>query len=326
MSWRASGLTAALWLLAAASGWAWPAGTPQPDEYELPPGSAEVAAEAVAARSRLLGQVARHRVFGHRGDSEAAPENTLPAFMAAARGGFGIEADVYATKDGQAVMFHDRYLHSGKYSVDGWVTNLMWRGCLDHVDAGAWKGERWRGTRFATLDELLELATESRTILLDIKDSNPWPRVKDAIVEALARHPNVNPSNLVLQTGGDYIRARAPGYRDVRCARPRSGWKITDPPRDLRRDLAALDASRVAVWNLRWDEELVTAELIAEAHARGIKVSTWTVNDAVSAWVAFARGVDWVISDRPSSLWLEMHEKFNIIIQDLTNKPKRVEQ
>jgi len=298
-------------LVAAGACLAWPKGTPQPDEYVLPPASADVCAEAASARERLIGKIERRAVFGHRGDSEDAPENTMPAFLAAARGGFGIEADVYATKDGVAVMFHDRYLHAGKYPVDGWVTNLVWKGCLDHVDAGAWKGARWKGTRFATLDEFLELATDSRTLLLDIKDSNPWARVKDAIVEALARHPNVNPSNLVLQTGGDYIRERAPGYRDVRCARPRVGWKITDRPRDLIRDIAALDSTRIAVWNLRWDEELVTAEVVARAHARGIKVSVWTVNDAASAWAAFGRGVDWVITDRPSALWREMHEDFS---------------
>ena len=298
-------------ILATGTCWAWPKGTPQPDEYVLPPASAEVRTEAVAARARLIGKIGKNAIFGHRGDSEEAPENTLPAFLAAARGGFGIEADVYATKDGVAVMFHDRYLHKGKYEVDGWVTNLVWKGCLDHVDAGAWKGERWRGTRFATLDELLELATDSRMLLLDIKDSCPWVRVKDEIVEALSRHPNVNPSNLILQTGGDYIRDRAPGYRDARCARPRIGWKITDKPRDLMRDVETLDNIRIAVWNIRWDEELLTKEVVARAHARGIKVSVWTVNDAASAWAAFGRGVDWVITDRPSALWREMHEDFD---------------
>ena len=287
---------------------AWPKGTAHPDEYVLPPASAGVRAEAAAARMRLKGKIGKNAVFGHRGDSEEAPENTMPAFLAAARGGFGIEADVYATKDGVAVMFHDRYLHKGKYEVDGWVTNLVWRGCLDHVDAGVWKGDRWKGTRFATLDEFLELATDTRMLLLDIKDANPWARVKDAIVEALARHPNANPSNLVLQTGGDYIRERAPGYRDVRCARPRLGWKITDAPRDLLRDVEELDSTRIAVWNVRWDEELVTSEVIARVHAHGIRVSVWTVNDADSAWAAFGRGVDWVITDRPAALWREMHE------------------
>ena len=311
--WRAHSQTKAIWcelVLDAVSCEKKKARTAQMDEYSLPPASAQVYAEAVEARTRLMGKIGKSAVFGHRGDSEEAPENTLPAFMAAARGGFGIEADVYATKDGVAVMCHDRYLHKGKYEVDGWVTNLLWKGCLDHVDAGAWKGERWKGTRFATLDEFLELATDSRMLLLDIKDSCPWARVKDAILEALARHPNANPSNLVLQTGGDYIRSRVPGYRDVRCARPRFGWKTTDRPRDLACDIDALDNTRIAVWNIRWDEELLTKKIIARAHARGIKVSVWTVNDAVSAWVAFGRGVDWVIADRPVALWREMHEGF----------------
>ena len=38
---------------AAAGAFAWPAGTPQPNKYVLPPASDEVKAEAAAAKERL---------------------------------------------------------------------------------------------------------------------------------------------------------------------------------------------------------------------------------------------------------------------------------
>ena len=46
--------------------------------------------------------------FAHRGlHSDGAPENSMAAFKAAVRHGFGIELDVRLSKDGELVVFHD---------------------------------------------------------------------------------------------------------------------------------------------------------------------------------------------------------------------------
>ena len=48
------------------------------------------------------------KIFGHRGASAYAPENTLPAFELAERlGADGIELDVQMTRDGECVVIHD---------------------------------------------------------------------------------------------------------------------------------------------------------------------------------------------------------------------------
>lgn len=53
----------------------------------------------------------------HDGD---VPENTMPAFLAAARKGYAIETDVRLSKDGKPFLFHDDHLsrltgHSGAF-------------------------------------------------------------------------------------------------------------------------------------------------------------------------------------------------------------------
>lgn len=50
------------------------------------------------------------RSYAHRGlfgAQQSPPENSLPAFAAAARQGYGIELDVQFTRDRQLVVFHD---------------------------------------------------------------------------------------------------------------------------------------------------------------------------------------------------------------------------
>lgn len=52
----------------------------------------------------------QYRYFAHRGlyqNGGPAPENSLPAFAAAARAGYGVELDVQLSRDGQVVVFHD---------------------------------------------------------------------------------------------------------------------------------------------------------------------------------------------------------------------------
>ena len=49
--------------------------------------------------------------FCHRGLTQAAPENTLPAFQAAVDAGYeGVELDLRMSKEGEIIVCHDHYL------------------------------------------------------------------------------------------------------------------------------------------------------------------------------------------------------------------------
>ena len=58
-----------------------------------------------ALRAPFLGRNCAHR--GFFGKDQRPPENSLPAFTAAAKNGYGIELDVQFTADRRLVVFHD---------------------------------------------------------------------------------------------------------------------------------------------------------------------------------------------------------------------------
>ncbi|MCB9769779.1 MAG: glycerophosphodiester phosphodiesterase [Candidatus Omnitrophica bacterium] len=92
----------------------------------------------------------------HRGDTEAAPENTLPAIQSAVeKGAAQIEFDLQLTKDGRLVLMHDLTLKRttgqegkvGDYTLDE----------IKQFDAGAWHSEKFERTPIPTFEEVLEI-------------------------------------------------------------------------------------------------------------------------------------------------------------------------
>lgn len=69
-----------------------------------------------------------NRNYAHRGlfaQDQSVPENSLPAFAAAARAGYGIELDVQFTADRKLVVFHDDTLDR-MTPAHGWVQEIDW--------------------------------------------------------------------------------------------------------------------------------------------------------------------------------------------------------
>merc|ERR1712070_854587 len=96
--------------------------------------------------------------IGHRGASQAAPENTLAAFQAALPGGF--ELDVQRLSDGTVVALHDKTLErTGRGKRDLLLRPIETLNLADiaEVDVGAWKAPEFAGERVPKLAEALAL-------------------------------------------------------------------------------------------------------------------------------------------------------------------------
>src|SRR5512147_1741217 len=103
----------------------------------------------------------RPLVLGHRGASADAPENTLAAFrLAIEQGADGVELDVWRCGSGEVVVIHDEDARR----VAGAPLRIAEAplAALRELDAGAWKGERFRGERIPLLAEVLEALPAAR--------------------------------------------------------------------------------------------------------------------------------------------------------------------
>jgi len=122
-------------------------------------------------------------VIAHRGASADAPENTAAAFREAWRqGADGVECDIHLTGDGHLVCCHDentlRTTGESLRIADATLRELQ------SLDAGGWKGGRWRGERIPELRELLCARPPHGVLFIEVKSD---PGTVPPLVELLAR-------------------------------------------------------------------------------------------------------------------------------------------
>ncbi|MDY6367242.1 MAG: glycerophosphodiester phosphodiesterase family protein [Clostridia bacterium] len=119
--------------------------------------------------SWLLNVPIAHRgLWGH-----GVPENSLPAFIAAANAGFAIETDLYCTKDGEIVCFHDDSLSRMTGELGGICDKTL----------SELKGLRLQGSdeTIPTLKEVLSAIDGKTPILIEFKNQKDKTYVKKAV-------------------------------------------------------------------------------------------------------------------------------------------------
>lgn len=212
----------------------------------------------------------------HRGDWSATPENTLPAFEAAVRAGAGmVEVDVRRTADGVAAIVHDP--------------------TLDRI----WGSPRQVAT--STIAELRELRVGDHGIptLAEVLEAVSLPvmvdyTLADVVEPALEAIEAAGALDRVVFSGGNLdghrsLRSLAPGARIALT------WTKREPP-----PAALLDELVPEFFNPPW--ERCTEPVVVSMHERGLKVSTWTVDDPGEMRRAIDLGVDAVITNRVATL------------------------
>lgn len=234
--------------------------------------------------------------FAHRGGAADGLENTVAQFRRAADAGYRyMETDVHATRDGRLVAFHDTTLDRVTDGA-GRIADLPWAD-VRHARVG---GEE----PIPLFEELLETFPEVRwnvdlkaepalTPLLDlIGRADAWDRV---CVGSFSEARVVRAQRLA----GPRL-ATSYGTRGVLNLRLRS-WGV---PAALRRSAVAAQVPEA-----QSGIPVVDRRFVRAAHARGLQVHVWTINEPERMHRLLDLGVDGIMTDHIDTLREVMEDR-----------------
>lgn len=233
-------------------------------------------------------------IFGHRGASRYAPENTMAAFeLAIKQGARAFELDTMLTSDGIPVVIHD---HTLDRTTNG--TGIVNQKSFDEIrslEAGGKFSKDFKGEKVPSLENVLRGFSGEILINIELKNyhspKDDLTRVVLEMVESLQMLDRVIfssflPRNLrilrklqpkvktaLLVSGG------VPGYLLSAAFLKSLSPEIVHPPLDV-----------------------VNHRLLKKEHSHGRSVNVWTVNDLKSARELIDWGVDGLITDDPPGI------------------------
>ena len=233
------------------------------------------------------------RWIAHRGAGRLAPENTLAAFRLGAEHGYRMyECDAKLSADGVVFLLHDDTLERTS-SGHGLGGDQPWA-ALSRLDAGSWHSRRFAGEPLPTLEAAARFCLANGHLLnIEIK---PTPGVERETGRAVAREAAGLWALQALEAIPPLLTSFQPdslaGACEAAPALPRgllletlwTGWLDT-----------AVQLGCVAVI---CDQDLWTAQNMAQVRHAGLRTLAYTVNEKASAQRLLALGIDGLITDR----------------------------
>ncbi|MEV2217743.1 glycerophosphodiester phosphodiesterase [Streptomyces sp. NPDC050997] len=234
--------------------------------------------------------------FAHRGGAADGLENTTPQFRRAVEAGYRyLETDVHATADGRLVAFHDATLDRMTDGA-GRIADLPWKDVRHARVAGR--------EPVPLFEELLEAFPEVRwnvdvkaepalvPFLELIERTGSWDRI---CLGSFAEARVVRAQRLA----GPRL-ATSYGTRGVLNLRLRS-WGL---PAVVRRSAVAAQVPQA-----QSGIQVVDHRFLRTAHALGLQVHVWTVNEPEHMHRLLDLGVDGIMTDHIDTLRKVMEDR-----------------
>ncbi len=228
-------------------------------------------------------------VIAHRGASAAAPESTEAAIRLAFRMRADlVELDVQLTADHRLVIFHDERVERTT-NGHGWLRHRRYAE-LARLDAGAWFAPRFAGQRVLLLSRVLRMTAPHR-LNLELKRTTQPLRLIESLVRCVRRARAT--TRVLLSSFDASLLAR------VRAAQPTMARALLCRRQPWQ---AMAQAVRLGCVALHPHISLITPALVAKAHAAGLRLHTWTVDDPLQALRLARWGVDGLFTNTPDRI------------------------
>jgi len=250
---------------------------------------------------------ARMEIIAHRGASHDAPENTLAAIkLAWEQGADAVEVDVHLSQDQQIMVIHD----DNTRKTAGLRRKVAAQSAaeLKVLDAGSWKGNRWRGEKIPLLSEVLKVLPEGKRLFIEVKCEGCFV---DAF-ESIRKSWREKSHRLVLIGFSlELMQAAKQRFPELEVC-----W-IVEFKRSLRTGHWTPDGEKI----LKQTKEAgldgldtsargpLTPEWIAKTKKAGLSYYVWTVDKPEVAKKLFQTGINGVTTNRPG--WLREQLELN---------------
>lgn len=243
----------------------------------------------------------RPLVIAHRGASNEAPENTLPAFaLAWQQDADGVECDVRLTADGEVVCAHDA--DTKRFSTQNLTVEHHSYAELKVVDVGAWKGSSYVGTPIPLLSALLQQVPSGKQVFIEVKCGMEILEKLTAEIQSSAlevKQVTVIAFDQAVVAG---LKVLLPELRVYWLLDVRSNW-LGRSKLDLARvlnDLRELGADGLGIRAHTGINQKIVAAFIQA----GFGFNVWTVDRTVEARRLASLGVSSITSNRPGEILL----------------------
>jgi glycerophosphoryl diester phosphodiesterase len=254
-------------------------------------GTVGLVCSVVLARVRLEEHM---EITAHRGGAAAAPENTVAAIrQAIADQADWAEIDVQRTADGAIVVLHDSDLvRVGRSPLRVSASTLAQ---IKSIDVGSCFGEKFRGERVPTLDELLVAADNKIRLNIELKPGGP----SDVAPLVNAVLDSVKAAGIT-----DRCRLCSQSYESLQLARRiQPGIPVGFIAGAQLGELSQLEVNFLMV-----AQRLATRSCVESAGVRGIEVHAWTINNPDALVPLLDRGVGNLITDDPAAMRRRLQE------------------
>lgn len=221
-------------------------------------------------------------IYAHRG-SYRFPENTMEGIMWAVRHGYVPEVDVQLTSDGVPVILHDTSTARTMTGTAANVSSITFRDFMSReVRAKVHGGNTGRPV---SMEQVIQAVGDSP---VDFEIKSLTNATTDAMLELLRKYNATAIHELTSFSWEQCVRAVQGGAKYVSYT-----W-----------DAAAVahswtDMKNAGIFCGNPREDRLTSSMVSAAHAAGVKINPWLINDPVAYERVTALGVDGITSNWP---------------------------